>query len=424
VIGQGYVGLTAAVCLAEAGHNVIGVERDHWRLAELREGRPPFFEPGAADALEAQLNAGRLAFVEAMAEVPRADIVLVAVGSPQLPSGAPDLSQVSAAVAEIVALPEQPGAIVLKSTVPPGTSDRLVAEYPSLRERFVFSPEFLSQGSAIADWQHPSRLVVGLYEPALEPLMRDLYRGIDAPVVTATPVDAEMIKYASNAFLATKLSFVNEIANVCEAIGADIQQVTAGMGMDPRIGPRYLGAGIGYGGSCFPKDTRALTYLSHLSGAPMRLLEAVISVNEAQRLRPVSAIRSALDGVGGRPAVAVLGLAFKPGTDDLREAPSHGVVAELAASGYEVRAWDPALDAERIRTAFPGAVPASTLDAALSEAAAACVLTEWEQVVTADWERLAASMVAPSFVFDGRNALDAAAVTRGGGKYQAVGRRL
>jgi UDPglucose 6-dehydrogenase len=420
------VGLTAAVCLAAAGHSVIGVERDGVRLASLRSGTPPFFEPGMAESLADALSSGALSFTETLAESDSTDVVdvvIVAVGSPQLSSGASDLSQVVSAFLEIAAMPAPPRAVILKSTVPPGTSDRLLAEHSSLRERFVFSPEFLSQGSALRDWKHPSRLVAGLFERRLEPLVADLYRGIDAPLIVTTPVDAEMIKYASNAFLATKISFVNEIANVCEAIGADIEEVTAAMGLDPRIGPKYLGAGIGYGGSCFPKDTRALSYLSHLSGTPMRLLDAVISVNEAQRLRPVSAVRGALARTPGPHAVAVLGLSFKPGTDDVREAPSHGVVAELVASGFEVRAWDPAVDEGRVRAEFPRALAVSTIDEALAGASAACVLTEWPPIVEADWSALAASMVEPRFVFDGRNALRAVDVVSVGAIYQGVGRR-
>lgn len=426
VIGQGYVGLAASTGLAAAGHEVVGVEREPARLERLRGGVAPIFEPGLDEALRHEIDAGRLTFSAGLSEIPgHIDLAMIAVGSPQLPSGGTDLGQVAGAFAEVAALEDRPDAVVLKSTVPPGTSDRLMAEHgKGLRERYILSPEFLSQGSALRDWNHPSRIVAGIYNPALEAVARDLYRGLDAPTLVTSPINAEMVKYASNAFLATKISFVNEIANLCDSVGADIEAVTQGMGYDSRIGSSYMRAGIGYGGSCFPKDTRALAYLSNVAGGSMRLLEAVIAVNEAQRLRVINAVRSEL---GPRPGgeVAVLGLTFKPNTDDLRDAPSHTVVSELLAHGLRVRAWDPVLTPAGIAQAFPGATPAASLDEAVRGALAATILTEWPVILEADWSALASSMEAPRLVVDGRNCLasvHASGIAKQGGVYRSIGR--
>jgi UDPglucose 6-dehydrogenase len=424
IVGQGYVGVTASACLAQAGHDVIGVESDPERLDLLRRGRSPVYEPGLAELLSEQAAAGRLAFRDSLAAVEGpVDAVLVAVGSPPLPSGGADLRQVASSLADIAAMEPLPGLIVVKSTVPPGTSERLLAEArPALclKDRYVVSPEFLSLGSALADWRAPSRVVVGLHNESLLPGRRDLYRDIDAPWVVTAPTTAEMIKYASNAFLATKISFVNEIANLCDKVGGDVDDVVRGMALDSRIGSAHMRPGAGYGGSCFPKDTRALAHLSSLEGHSMPLLEAVTTVNNAQRLRLVRLVRDGL--AEPRGLVAVLGLSFKPGTDDLRDAPSLTVVSELLALGYRVRVWDPVVSAEAARRAFPGAERVDRLETAVGGAHAAVVLTEWRELADAPWGALVRRMQGRRLVVDGRNCLDPGTLRACGADYRGIGR--
>lgn len=426
VVGQGYVGLTASVCLVDAGHCVIGVEKDERKLVLLRSGRSPIFEPGLEDLLHVGLHSGRLEFSASLRSVDGpVDAVVIAVGSPQLPSGGADLREVTAAVQEVASLAHVPDLIMVKSTVPPGTSERLLAEANGdgwLTERYAYSPEFLSQGSALAGWQHPSRVVVGVKDRRVVQLVQDLYRGIEAPWLVTTPTNAEMIKYASNAFLATKIAFVNEIANLCEDVGATIDDVVAGMGLDPRIGTAYFRAGIGYGGSCFPKDTRALSHLSSVRGKSMPLLEAVISTNNAQRLRVVAMLKEHLGEVPGRK-VAILGLSFKPHTDDTREAPSLTVVPEIQALGHKVTVWDPVVPQVVAAALFPGVEHTRSLAYALREASAAVILTEWPHVIEADWFALAPAMEHPRVIIDGRNCLDPAIVKAAGLAYRGIGRR-
>jgi UDPglucose 6-dehydrogenase len=428
VIGQGYVGLTAAACLAEQGHSVTGVERDPERLSSLQRGILPFFEPGLPELVSGMTTQGRLRFVRACAEGPEPDAVVLAVGSPQLPSGGADLRQVSAAMAEILSLRESPAMLMVKSTVPPGTSSRLLTTDTrvvgrSLRERYVYSPEFLSQGSALDGWRNPARIVVGAETPGLLPLVEDLYRGIEAPWVVTTPTNAEMIKYASNAFLATRISFINEIANLCDEIGASVDDVVGGIALDPRLGGDFLRPGVGYGGSCFPKDTKALAHLSNLKGRSMPLLESVIAVNNAQRVRVTQLIEEEL---GNRPGatVAVLGLSFKPDTDDIREAPSVPIVSDLVANEYLVRMWDPAVSLSASESAYPGAVRFRDLGDAVEGASAIVVLTEWPEVVTADWSALAMRMREPRLLVDGRNCLDPNDLTPAGFRYRGFGRGI
>jgi UDPglucose 6-dehydrogenase len=368
-------------------------------------------------------DTGRLSFQTDLQGI-TADAVILAVGTPTLPSGGADLTYVFRAMTQVAAMDQAPQVLMIKSTVPPGTSERILAEsaLPELTERYVFSPEFLSLGTAVKDWNYPSRIVVGMHNPALLPMVEDLYRGLEAPWIVTTPTNAEMIKYASNAFLATKVSFINEIANLCSGLGADVEQVSAGLKLDPRIGSSYLSAGVGYGGSCFPKDTQALAHLSRLQGRSMPLLEAVIGVNNSQRLKVVTAVHDLMgNGVSGHQ-VAVLGLSFKPGTDDLREAPSLTVISELQAQGYQVRAWDPVVSRELIQQRFPGVEAAESLQAATHGASAAVVLTEWPEIRNAEWAGLLSRMASPFAVVDGRNCLNADEITAAGGCYRGIGR--
>ncbi|MBX7111865.1 MAG: nucleotide sugar dehydrogenase [Dehalococcoidia bacterium] len=424
VVGQGYVGLTATACLAGSGHTVVGVEADLDRLVSLEGGVVPFFEPGLPELVQAGLTSGRIRFAPTLAAAGPVEAIVVAVGTPQLPGGNADLRQIARVLNEVRLLPQLPRLVLVKSTMPPGTSDRLLAETEAgaaFSSIYAYNPEFLSQGQTIRGWTDPTRIVVGLYERRVLPIVRELYRGIEAPWVVSTPTNAEMIKYASNAFLATRISFINEIANLCDEVGADVDEVARGMQLDTRIGAGFLAAGVGYGGSCFPKDTRALTYLASSRGRRMRLLESVIQVNNGQHELVRDRLLQMVEGVK-HPVVAILGLSFKPGTDDLREAPSLSVVPDLVGRGCVVRLWDPAVRDAGKRPEFAGASVSSSLLSAVRGAHAALVLTEWPEVVEADWGHLASLMRRPRAVMDGRNCLDAARVVAAGLKYRGVGR--
>ncbi|MFF5701402.1 UDP-glucose dehydrogenase family protein [Streptomyces sp. NPDC012794] len=429
VVGQGYVGLTAALGLAAKKHQVIGVEADPRRLRLLTEGEVPFEERGFGALLAEARGAGTLAFAGALSALrDPLDAVLIAVGSPPTATGRPDLGQVRAALADVLALTTLPGLVVVKSTVPPGTSaDWLAApDAEPLRTRYVYSPEFLSQGRAAEDWNHPARIVAGLAEPGLLDQVRELYRGIDAPWVVTDPTTAETVKYAANAFLATKVSFVGDLITLCEGTGADIDDVLTGAGLDPRIGPAFLRAEAGYAGSCLPKDTLALRYWSRLAGHPLPVIEAVIAANRAQVLRPVRLVRDHLGPVplaGDGAVVAVLGLRYQAWTDDLRDAPSMTIVPELRALAGTVRIWEPSVPAAEITGLFPGTQPAADLTEALDGAAAAVVLTDWPQVTAAEWATHGRRMAAPRLLVDTKNCLPPAAVAHTGIRYLSMGPR-
>jgi UDPglucose 6-dehydrogenase len=423
VIGAGYVGLVTAVCLARSGHDILCVDVDEARVERLAAGRSPIYEPGIADLLADGLAAGNLRFSTPVGGWGPllGDTVFVAVGTPASETGAADLSAVHAVAGSIAAAADHPLVLVMKSTVPPGTGDSLrrgQLAHAAVPIAYVSNPEFLREGRAIEDWYHSDRIVLGGAEPAAIDAVAALYADIDSPLVRTDVASAEAIKYASNAFLATKISFINEMANVCDAVGADIDAVALGLGLDARIGPEFLKAGIGYGGSCFPKDVRALEVISRTSGYSFELLKAVIAVNARQRLLPVTSLDRALGGLAGRE-IAVLGLTFKPDTDDTREAPGAEIVAALVASGASVRACDPLAGL----VALPeGAERVADAAVALRGAHAAVLVTEWPEYVDLDWAGACFAMAPPRAVFDGRNALDASAVVAGGGLYMAVGR--
>ncbi|HEY8415473.1 MAG TPA: UDP-glucose/GDP-mannose dehydrogenase family protein, partial [Thermaerobacter sp.] len=312
--------------------------------------------------------------------------------------------------------------VVMKSTVPPGTGRRLQERYLAAHGiAYVSNPEFLREGSAVYDWFHPDRVVIGSESEEAAARVRALYEGYGAPIVVTDTTTAEMIKYGANAFLATKISFINELANMCDRVGADVEVVARGIGLDPRIGPDFLRAGLGYGGSCFPKDVRALDHLALVYDYPFELLRAVIAVNSRQRLLPLFALRREFGSLAGLP-VAVLGLSFKPNTDDIREAPALDLIPLLLQEGAEVRAADPRA-AERARAVLPGAVRVTESALEAVDGARALVLcTEWEEFRQLDWAAVAARMQEPRFVFDGRNALDRDRLEALGFRYQGVGR--
>jgi len=415
VFGAGYVGLVTGVCLASSDLDVTVLDIDRERLAALDEGRSPFFEPGLEDLMRQSRETGRLRFASVEALDRLSEIVVIAVGTPATSTGSADLSYVRNAIDTVETLAEPGTVVVMKSTVPPGTGARFEARLSPHGIAYVSNPEFLREGSAVRDWFETDRVVLGGRADAVA-RVRTLYQQVKAPIVECDVTSAEMIKYASNAFLATKISFINEIAVLCDYVGATVDQVSRGIGLDPRIGSAFLRPGIGYGGSCFPKDTRALDFVANLHGYDFHLLRSVIEVNARQRLLPVRALKAHFGSLEGCK-VAVLGLTFKPDTDDVREAPALEIVDLLRAEGAEVIGYNP----------IPVSVPALSrtaedIDSAVAGADAVIVATEWEEIVRADWQALVASMSSDRVVFDGRNALDPAVIEEAGGEYIGVGR--
>lgn len=427
IVGQGYVGLTAAVGLARAGHSVIGIERDTERLGPLLAGHMPLYEPGLECVLTEVIGDGSLRFQCSLLDSEEPfDALLVTVATPTLLSGAVDLDQVRCALYEIGSLPAPPRMVVMKSTIPPGTSRHLLRETgtaPLLRDRYVYNPEFLSQGSALHDWQQPDRIVVGTWNQGLLSSLRELYRGIDGVWITTTPTNAELIKYAANAFLATKISLTNEIASLCERVGADIDSVVEGIGHDSRIGHAFLRPGLGYGDSCLPKDVQALIHVANGHGQAMRVLEAVSAVNSSQRLQVVQIVRRWLTRLQGeRPVVAVLGLSYEPWSDDMRAAPSRTVVPELARLGVSLRAWDPILPPSAVAQLFPGVDRCHDIQRVLAGAGAAVILTEYPEIQRLDWTSATKSMTSPRLVVDGKNCLSRQVIQNLDAEYCGIGR--
>ena len=420
VIGVGYVGLVTAVCIAHLGHRVVCLDVDEAKVAALKGGGVPIYEPGLEHLMAGA--AGRLSFTTSYAELCReARIMFIAVDTPPSPSGDADLSRVQRVVHE-VARHDGERLLVMKSTVPVGTGDRITAELEAAGAAgigYVSNPEFLREGAAVDDVLHPDRIVIGAYREADGDEVAALFAGIETTVVRTTVPTAEMIKYASNAFLATKISFINEIANVCEVVGADVRAVAAGMGLDHRIGPHFLQAGIGYGGSCFPKDVQALKQLAGNSGYHFQLLNAVIEVNHLQKRRVVGKLKERLGALRGRH-IALLGLTFKPHTDDMREAASIVLAARLRDEGARVSAYDPMVPPGSHDDLFPGIDIAQTALEALEGADAAVLVTEWPELVALDWPTVRERMRG-RHVIDGRNVLDAACVAAAGLVFTGIG---
>ncbi len=419
VIGTGYVGLVTAAGFAELGSEVWCVDIDAEKIERLKAGEVPIYEPGLAELLER--NSERLHFSTELSDaLDHARLLFVAVGTPPTYSGDADLSAVHAVVD---AIPDSDRhALVMKSTVPCGTGaalQRVLKERGRDGLQYVSCPEFLKEGSAVKDFLHPDRVVVGDNGGWAGDAVVELYAPLDSPLVRTDVASAEMVKLASNAFLATKISFINEIANVCEETGADVVEVARGMGLDDRIGSKFLQAGIGFGGSCFPKDVDALKQLAGNSGYHFQLLNAVIQVNDLQKRRVIGKLQRHLGQLAGK-RVALLGLAFKPNTDDMREASSLVLAARLQADGAQIAAFDPV--AEEAARALMGAVEfADDPLAALRDADAAVLVTEWPELLELDWTQVADAMRG-DLIVDGRNALDPAAVRAAGLLYEGVGR--
>ena len=422
VIGAGYVGLVAACCLASSGHRVICVERDRAKLELLNKGESTIREKGVDILLEKGLSAGKLGFSSSLPNPFRDDIAMIAVGTPSLATGAADLSFIYHVIAEIKEAVQASLILVMKSSVPPGTGTRLMQRYlQDMPVTYVSNPEFLREGQAIEDWYHPSRIIIGSDVKQAADVVGRLYSDIAAPVIVTDVTSAETIKYAANAFLATKISFINEIANLCDAVGANVNDVARGIGMDPRIGPDFLGAGLGYGGSCFPKDARALDFAALNHGYDFRLLKSTIEVNNRQRVLAVHKLKQLMGTLDGKD-IAMLGLAFKPGTDDMREAPSVDIVYLLYEAGARLRVYDP-VAMGNARSLLPADVTfAADMYSVAAGAGAIILVTEWPQFIDADWAAIKRQMKEPYIVLDGRNALPEEKMSALGFKYIGIGR--
>jgi UDPglucose 6-dehydrogenase len=419
VIGTGYVGLVTAAGFAELGSEVWCIDIDEAKIERLQRGEVPIWEPGLEDVLAR--NRHRLHFSTDLSDaLEHARLLFVAVGTPPTYSGDADLSAVFSVVDAMP--PSDHHALVMKSTVPVGTGSaikRRFAETGKAGFRYVSCPEFLKEGSALKDFLEPDRAVIGDDGDWAGDAVAELYAPLDAPILRMDIRSAEMVKLASNAFLATKISFINEIANVCEETGADVVEVAQGMGLDDRIGKKFLQAGIGFGGSCFPKDVSALKQLAGNSGYHFQLLSSVIEVNELQKRRVVQKLKRNLGSLVGK-RIALLGLAFKPNTDDMREASSLVLASRLQGEGATVSAFDPVAE-EEARTLMRGVDFAGSVLECVRGADAVVLVTEWGEFLDLDWAEVAEAM-AGDVVIDGRNALDGAAVQAAGLRYEGVGR--
>ncbi|MCC3376003.1 UDP-glucose/GDP-mannose dehydrogenase family protein [Cohnella sp. REN36] len=426
VIGTGYVGLVSGVCFSDLGNEVVCVDKIGEKVLQLQRGEVPIYEPGLQELMQSNSEAGRLSFTtDIAAAVKEAEIIILAVGTPSLPNGEADLSYILGAAKEIaLAMEGGPKILMTKSTVPVGTNEtieRLVRELTDHPFEIASVPEFLREGSAIRDTMNPDRIVIGTDSDWARQRLTELHRPLTDRILHTDVRSAEMIKYASNAFLATKISFINEIANICEKVGADVSQVAEGMGYDKRIGASFLRAGIGYGGSCFPKDTQALIQIAGNVDYNFKLLKAVVEVNQAQRFNIIRKLEATLDDLYGR-TVAIWGLAFKPETDDVRDAPAFEIIQVLIERGAHVKAYDPIATANFRRKLDHPSIQfcASAREAAL-EADALCILTEWEEFRTVSPAEIQSWLRGPHLI-DGRNLFREEEVAGTDLSYYSVGR--
>ena len=428
MIGAGYVGLVSGACFADFGHHVTCIDKDAQRVAALNRGEIPIFEPGLADLVEANVRQERLRFAVDTVSVGAAEAVFIAVGTPsRRGDGHADLSFVYDAVREIAPLLSAAAVVITKSTVPVGTGDEIERILRDARHdadiQVVSNPEFLREGAAIRDFKHPDRIVVGTDDARARAVVAELYRPLylnASPIFYVNRRTAELIKYAANAFLATKITFINEVADLCEQVGADVNEVARGMGLDNRIGDKFLHAGPGFGGSCFPKDTTALLKTAQDHGVALRIVEAVASVNEQRKRAMARKVVAALDGSVRGKTVAVLGLTFKPNTDDTRDSPAIPLITALQDQGATVRAYDPA-GMEQAKPQLQGVHYCNGAYVAAEGAHAIVIATEWEQFRALDLDRLKSVMAQPVIV-DLRNIYRADEMKRAKFKYVAVGR--
>ena len=429
MIGTGYVGLVSGACFADFGHIVTCIDKDAGKIERLQSGGIPIYEPGLDKLVADNVKAGRLFFTTDAAEAVRgADAVFIAVGTPsRRGDGHADLTYVYAAAEEIAGLVDGFTVVVTKSTVPVGTGDEIEAIMKRVRPQadvaVVSNPEFLREGAAIEDFKRPDRVVVGTDDERAQAVMRELYRPLylnETPIQFTGRRTSELIKYAANAFLAMKITFINEVADLCEAVGADVQQVARGIGLDGRIGGKFLNAGPGYGGSCFPKDTLALVRTARDAGAPVRLIETTVEVNDARKKAMAQKVIAAVDGqdLKGK-TIGILGLTFKPNTDDMRDAPSLDIVPALQAAGAHVQAFDP--EGHEARQMLTGVAFKDDPYAVATGADALVIITEWDQFRALDFDRIKALMTRPVLV-DLRNIYKPADMRELGFTYKSVGR--
>jgi len=425
VIGTGYVGLVTGTCFADLGNNVIGVDINRERVESLERGEMPIYEPGLAEMVERNMAAGRLKFTTSYEEgLQDAEFVFICVGTPEGVDGEADLQYVRSAAEKIASLMERPLIIINKSTVPVGTGDWVAdivrhAQPEPIDFSVVSCPEFLREGAAISDFMHPDRTVLGSTDQKAAEAVAQLYLPLRAPIVMTDLRTAEMIKYASNAFLATRISFINEISIICEKLGADVIEVAQGMGFDKRIGHHFLQAGVGYGGSCFPKDVKALAYMAQTHGMHPQLLHAVMDINQFQRKHVILKLHDLLGSVSGK-TIGLLGLAFKENTDDIRESPALDIARYLIEQGATVRAYDP-VAMENSARAFPQIVMCSNAYEVADGVDALVVATPWNEFKQLDMDRIVGRMKQPILV-DGRNMYEPEKMREIGFKYRAVGR--
>ncbi len=429
MIGAGYVGLVSGACFADFGHTVTCIDKDAGKIERLRAGGIPIFEPGLDMLVASNVKAGRLFFdTDAAEAVRKSDAVFIAVGTPsRRGDGHADLSYVYAAAEEIAELMDGFTVVVTKSTVPVGTGDEIEkiirAKRPDAQFAVVSNPEFLREGAAIEDFKRPDRVVVGVEDERARPVMTELYRPLflnETPILFTGRRTSELIKYAANAFLAMKITFINEMADLCEAVGADVQQVARGIGLDKRIGGKFLHAGPGYGGSCFPKDTLALVRTASDAGSPVRLIETTVEVNDDRKKAMAGKVSAALDGDLAGKTVGVLGLTFKPNTDDMRDAPSLDIVPALQALGAKIQAFDPE-GAHEARQLLPDVDFKDDPYGAAQGADVLVIITEWDQFRALDLHRVKEIMKAPVLV-DLRNIYRPDEVRSRGFKYASIGR--
>ena len=429
MIGTGYVGLVSGACFADFGHQVVCIDKDEKKIAGLKEGRLPIWEPGLDTLVNANAKRGRLSFTTNLAEgVEGAEAVFLAVGTPsRRGDGHADLSFVYAAVKELAGALKAPAVVITKSTVPVGTGDeveRLLKEHGAPEGCSVASnPEFLREGAAIRDFKIPDRIIIGVEDERAETVLKEIYRPLflnQAPILTTSRRTAELTKYAANGFLAMKISFINEMADLCEAVGADVQDLSRGIGLDNRIGPKFLHPGPGYGGSCFPKDTLALLHTAEDVGVEQRIISTVVEVNDRRKEAMAGRVAEALGGSLAGKRVGVLGLTFKPNTDDMRDSPAIPLVKGLVDGGADVIAFDP-VGREQAEPLLPAIAYAETAEAVAEGADAIVIATEWDQFRALDLAAIAKTMRG-KLLIDLRNIYDRVEAERAGLSYRGIGR--
>lgn len=427
VIGMGYVGLVTAASLAHNGHQVTCIEKDEQKVEKLRQGKSPIYEPGLEELIQQGLKEGKLLVTtDSKQGFQDVDIIFIAVGTPTLDNGAVDLSYIDRAIEEIALGITRNVIVVTKSTVPVGTNEILKRKLtdnlpPNIGVTIVSNPEFLREGSAIHDTFHADRIIIGADNETASNEIAKIYKPFGIPIYQTDLKSAEMIKYASNAFLATKISFINEIANICEKLGADVESVSKGMGMDERIGSLFLQAGIGYGGSCFPKDTKALSQIAANVEHDFHLLKAVIEVNNSQQTILLKKARDRFGSLKGKKA-AILGLSFKPNTDDMRESPSIVMTEELLNEGSEVMAFDPVISDNAKNFLPQGITFKNSIESVLMDTDMVFILTDWDQIIETDLMVFAIHMVQP-IIFDGRNCFSLEEIQKFPLEYHSIGRK-